>query len=45
VYPYEDWILARSLVGVPAEGDYEDDLFAGLREPARPGFGVSGGED
>ena len=36
VYPYEDWILARSLVGVPAVGDYEDDLFAGLREHARP---------
>ena len=45
VYPYEDWILARSLVGVPAEGEYEDDLFTGLREPARPGFVVSGGED
>ena len=44
VYPYEDWILARSLVGVPAEGEFEDDLFAGLREPARPGS-ISGGED
>ncbi len=32
VYPYEDWILARSLVGEPAEGEYEDDLFAGVRE-------------
>ena len=31
VYPYEDWILARSLVGMPAPGEYEDDLFAGLR--------------
>jgi mycothiol S-conjugate amidase len=32
VYPYEDWILARSLVGVPPEGTTEDDLFAGVRE-------------
>ncbi len=32
VYPYEDWILARSLVGGPAPGAYEDDLFAGVRE-------------
>lgn len=31
VYPWEDWILARSLVGSPAEGDLEDDLFAGIR--------------
>jgi mycothiol S-conjugate amidase len=43
VYPYEDWILARSLVGVPAEGAVEDDLFAGLREPARPV--ISGGDE
>ncbi len=34
-YPYEDWILARSLVGGPADGELEDDLFAGVREPAR----------
>ena len=32
VYPYEDWLLARSEVGYPAEGEYEDDLFAGVRE-------------
>ncbi len=32
VYPWEDWILARSLVGQPAEGELEDDLFAGVRE-------------
>jgi mycothiol S-conjugate amidase len=32
VYPYEDWVLARSEVGYPAEGEYEDDLFAGVRE-------------
>jgi mycothiol S-conjugate amidase len=31
-YPYEDWILARSLVGTPPEGTVEDDLFAGVRE-------------
>jgi mycothiol S-conjugate amidase len=31
VYPWEDWILARSLVGVPDEGSVEHDLFAGVR--------------
>ena len=31
-YPYEDWILARSLVGQPEAGTVEDDLFAGIRE-------------
>jgi len=36
VYPWEDFILARTLVeGTVPEGGYEDDLFAGLREPAR----------
>ena len=35
VYPYEDWVLARSLVDGPADGELEDDLFAGIREPAR----------
>jgi mycothiol S-conjugate amidase len=34
-YPWDDWELARSLVGVPAEGTVEDDLFAGLREQVR----------
>jgi mycothiol S-conjugate amidase len=34
-YPYEDWILARSLVGEPAPGDMEDDLFAGVRVSVR----------
>lgn len=36
VFPWEEFVLARSLVdtGV-AEGDAEDDLFAGLRAPAR----------
>jgi len=31
VYPWEDWILARSLVGVPGEGQVEHDLFEGVR--------------
>lgn len=35
VYPYEDWILARSLVGMPAADEIENDLFAGLRAPVR----------
>jgi mycothiol S-conjugate amidase len=35
VYPWEDWILARSLVGEPAPGTRESDLFAGIREPAQ----------
>ena len=34
VYPWEDWILARSLVGdIPSRDDgdvMEDDLFAGI---------------
>jgi mycothiol S-conjugate amidase len=32
VYPYEDWLLAKSLVGYPPEGELEDDLFDGIRE-------------
>ncbi len=31
IYPWEEWILARSLVGMPAEGTFESDMFAGLR--------------
>jgi mycothiol S-conjugate amidase len=31
-YPWDDWQLARSLVGTPPEGTLEDDLFAGARE-------------
>ena len=31
-YPWEDWILARSLVGPIPEDDSERDLFAGVRE-------------
>jgi mycothiol S-conjugate amidase len=30
-YPYEDWMLARSLVSAPGPGVVEDDLFAGVR--------------
>ena len=29
-YPYEDFILARSIVGKPADGELEDDIFAGI---------------
>jgi mycothiol S-conjugate amidase len=36
VYPWEDWILARSLVGPIPEGDGERDLFAGVRETVAP---------
>ena len=31
-YPWEDWILARSLVGPIPEHDEERDLFAGIRQ-------------
>jgi mycothiol S-conjugate amidase len=34
-YPWDDWQLARSLVGTPPAGTLEDDLFAGLREQVR----------
>lgn len=33
VYPWEDWVLGRSLVGYPPPGELEDDLFAGIRVP------------
>ena len=32
VHPYDDYVLARSLVDAPVP---EDDLFAGIREGAR----------
>jgi mycothiol S-conjugate amidase len=35
LYPWEEWVLARSLVGTPAEGEIEHDLFAGVRSEAR----------
>jgi mycothiol S-conjugate amidase len=34
-YPWDDWQLARSLVGTPPAGTLEDDLFAGVREQVR----------
>lgn len=37
VYPWEDWILARSLVGTPDAGEIELDLFAGVAEHADGG--------
>ncbi|MEO6158859.1 MAG: PIG-L family deacetylase [Ilumatobacteraceae bacterium] len=36
VYPYEDWVLARSTVGGPPAGTYETDLFAGIRSGPPP---------
>jgi mycothiol S-conjugate amidase len=34
VFPWEEYVRARSLVDVPVgEGEYEDDLFAGIRSP------------
>ena len=36
VYPYEDWVLARSLVpGTRRDDEVEDDMFAGIRSAAR----------
>ena len=35
VFPWEEFILARSLVDSPVrEGEFEDDLFAGIRTAA-----------
>jgi mycothiol S-conjugate amidase len=31
VYPWEDWVLADSRVGIPEPGALEDDLFIGIR--------------
>lgn len=33
-YPYEDWVLARSMVGLVPDGEVETDLFAGIAETA-----------
>ena len=41
VYPWEDWILARSLVGEPAEGTLESDMFAGVRQRVEAARGSS----
>jgi hypothetical protein len=35
VYPWEDWILGRSLVGSLPDADDERDLFAGVVAEAR----------
>jgi mycothiol S-conjugate amidase len=40
VYPWEDWILARSTVGGPADDDVETDLFAGIADLATLPVGV-----
>ena len=34
LHPWEEWVLARSLVGPIPEGPTEDDLFAGVRDHA-----------
>jgi mycothiol S-conjugate amidase len=34
VFPWDEYVLARSRVGRPEDGDTEDDLFAGVRGPA-----------
>ncbi|HLF41039.1 MAG TPA: mycothiol conjugate amidase Mca [Acidimicrobiia bacterium] len=34
VFPWEEYRLARSLVGAPPPGEYEDDLFSGVRDEA-----------
>jgi hypothetical protein len=41
VYPWEDWILARSTVGGPTDDDVETDLFAGIADVAALPAGVS----
>jgi mycothiol S-conjugate amidase len=33
-YPWDDFVLARSLVGLPPAGEMEHDLFAGIRSSA-----------
>jgi mycothiol S-conjugate amidase len=37
LHPWDEYILARSLVGPPPGDDYEDDLFAGLRTATAAG--------
>ncbi len=34
VFPWEEWILARSLVGTVIDGELEADIFAGVRSSA-----------
>lgn len=33
IYPWEEWVLARSLVNTPATDKHEDDIFAGVQLP------------
>lgn len=40
VYPWEDWVLARSAVGAPADHEVETDLFAGIADVLRLPAGV-----
>ena len=42
IYPYEDWILARSTVGGPSEGEIETDLFAGIASWSHTGASSGG---
>ncbi|MFM7125979.1 MAG: hypothetical protein ACKOYO_03865, partial [Actinomycetota bacterium] len=36
-YPFEDWVLAKSAVGMPGPDEVETDLFAGITDVlARP---------
>jgi mycothiol S-conjugate amidase len=35
-YPWEDWVLALSLVGMPAEGEVEHDLFERIELAVSP---------
>jgi mycothiol S-conjugate amidase len=35
VYPWEDWILARSVLEPLSEGSIEDDLFFGIRPTSK----------
>lgn len=44
VYPWEDWQLAYSHVGTAGIGEFEDDLFHGVRAWSAPTMGVAVGE-
>jgi hypothetical protein len=35
VYPWEDWILAKSTLDIDTDSVMEDDLFAGIRAVSR----------
>jgi mycothiol S-conjugate amidase len=36
IYPWEEWVLARSLVDSPTTDEHEDDIFAGVRAAVAP---------